>query len=1126
MTSSIREWLEEQGLPQYIKAFETNDIGVELLAQITDQVLKDIGVASAGHRLRLLSAIAKPSSAVEKPHSTAEAPLRASGEQSVRSPADAERRQLTVLFCDLVGSTELSHRLGPEEYRELVQTYQSVCTDVVSRFDGHVAQYLGDGLLVYFGYPKAHEDDAQRAVRAGLRLVDAVAALSIPAGPLCVRVGIATGLVVVGDVGAGTSHEQLALGDTPNIAARLQTLASSGAVVLSDGTRRLVAGSFALRDLGLQAIKGIAEPVHAWHALSETKAESRFEAATEGRLAPMVGRELEFSVVLHAWQRSCSGRGQVVLLCGEPGIGKSRILQALREKVSAEGISPWQYQCSPYFANSALLPVIEQLERVLEFERQDSSQTKLDKLTHMLQSYGRSDLDANLIGRLLSLPAEARYGALAMTPQKQKEETIRALNDVIESAANAQPVLILFEDLHWADPTTLELLQALLDRLERLPVLLLATYRPEFKSQWIGQSSVTALMLARLDPAQSRAIVDRVTQGQSLPEEILAQIVGRTDGIPLFVEELAKAILESGLLTQTEAGYSLSGTLSALAIPATLRDSLVARLDRLAPIKEVAQIGACIGREFGEELLALVSPLPRSELEQALQQLAESELVFKRGQPPHNIYLFKHALIQEAAYDSLLKAKRNQIHAQIAEALEEQFPEIVTTQPERVAHHYTEAGLTEKAIPYWHKAGELALRRMAAGDAIAHLDRGMDLVRQLPASPIRDAYELELCTTLSTAWVAFQGWAHPKVVANSDRAWQLEQSLNRADHSLCVLWGQWLPRLTSGRIRESVPWAELLLTEGERSNREDLRLAGHCASLLSFFFLGEFTEVTRHAHAILVCYDAARHRHVADLINFDPKTWAGVFESFAQWILGYPDRAAKTAEDAIAHARVRRHPFDHPWALQMTAKHLDVYRRMPNPCAAKLDEFEPLAREQRIEFLEHIAGPICRAAWLLISDRPQEAEARFRESIPRWAGVGLANDVPYFKTLHAQSAALSGQLDLALEVIEEALEQIERPGLEERGFLAEALRVKGFILQLGGDVARAEAEFVASLKVSRQQQAKSWELRAATSYAGLLKDQNRRKEALELIEPIYLWFTEGFGTKDLKEAKAMLEELR
>jgi tetratricopeptide (TPR) repeat protein len=840
----------------------------------------------------------------------------------------------------------------------------------------------------------------------------------------------------------------------------------------------------------------------------------------------MVGRELEFSVVLHAWQRACSGRGQMVLLCGEPGIGKSRLLQALREQLFDRGISCWQYQCSPYFTNSALFPVIDQLERALRFERQDSAQTKLERLVRLLETHGHAELDIKLVGRLLSLPVESAYGGLAMTPQKQKEETIRALNDIIANAAKAHPQLVLFEDLQWADPTTLELLDALVARLERMPTLLLAAYRPEFRSQWIGQPSVTALTLSRLDPAQTRAIANRVAQQRLLPEEILAQIVAKTDGIPLFVEELTKTIVESGLLTTTEAGYALSGPLPALAIPATLRDSLMARLDRLAPIKEVAQIAACIGREFDEELLACISPLPLPQLQQALQQLADSELVFKHGQPPHNSYLFKHALIQEAAYDSLLKSKRTQIHGRIAAALETQFPEVVAAQPELVAHHYGAAGLAERAIPHWRKAGELAMQRMAAGDAIAHVERAMGLIQQLPHSPARDAHELELRSTLGMAWIAFQGWAHPKVVSNWERAWQLAQSLNRADHSLSILWGQWMIRLGSGRNRESLPWADLMLTEGERSNRDDLRLGGRCAAVNSHFFLGEFGHVVRHAEAALERYDYERHGHIADVLTLDPRTYAGAYQGLAQWMLGYPDRAVRTAEAAIEHGRSLGHPFNLGWALQFVAKHLDVYRRDPVPCAAKLDEFEQLAREQRIAFFEGIAGPICRAAWLLICGRPREAQTLFVESIPRWTGVGLATDVPYFRILHAQSAARSDQLDIALTLVEQAIEQIERPGWEERGFLAEALRVKGSILRLRGDDECAETQFRASLEVAHEQQAKSWELRSSTSYADLLRNQGRRREALDLLKPVYDWFTEGRSTRDHVEARALLASLQ
>ncbi len=650
----------------------------------------------------------------------------------------AERRQLTVLFCDLVGSTELSQKLDPEDYRELVQKYQSACTEVVSRFEGHIAQYLGDGLLVYFGFPQAHEDDAQRAVRAGLGVIEAVSRVVTPNGPLAVRVGIHTGLVVVGEVGSGSSQERLALGDTSNLAARLQALAPPGSVVLSDRTRRLLGAGFEVRDCGLHPLKGVAEPVQVWQALGAGDAESRFETTTHGRLPPMVGRELEFTVVLHAWARARSGKGQTVLLCGEPGIGKSRIVRALREKVGGEEVLVWQHQCSPYFVNSALYPVISRLERGLEFQRDDSPEQRLDKLERALRGFGRPDFDANLIGRLLSLPAEERYGALSMTPQKQREETIRALNDVIVAAAGSRSLLMLFEDVHWADPTTLEFLEALLARLDRLHVLLVATYRPEFKPQWVGQPHVTALTLSRLDPEHTRAIATRVAGGRQLPEEIVTQIAAKTDGIPLFVEELTKAIVESGLLQERDGKLELSGPLPPLAIPLTLRDSLMARLDRLAPVKEVAQAGACIGREFGQELLELISPLSFGQLQQALDALVASELVYKRGQPPATTYVFKHALIQDAAYESLLKAKRAQIHAQIGQALEQHFPATAATQPELLAHHYTAAEMIEEAISYWKQAGELARRRVALQESIAHLERGIGLVERLKAGASGD----------------------------------------------------------------------------------------------------------------------------------------------------------------------------------------------------------------------------------------------------------------------------------------------------------------------------------------------------------------------------------------------------
>jgi class 3 adenylate cyclase/tetratricopeptide (TPR) repeat protein len=1119
---SFAEWLTTFGLERYAGVFAHNGIDFDVVRDLSDEELRGLGL-TLGDRKRLLQALAASSPAPAKGSSSASTSAASTAEQNA---AGAERRQLTVLFCDLVGSTELSRRLDPEDYRELVKKYQSACAEVVAHYDGHIAQHLGDGLLVYFGFPRAHEDDAQRAVRAGLGVVDAVSGVATPDGPLAVRVGIHTGLVVVGDVGSGSSQEQLALGDTPNLAARLQALATPGTVVLSDQTHQLMGGGFEVRELGGHAVKGIAEPVRVWQALGARDAESRFEAATRGRAPPMVGRELEFTVVQHAWARARSGKGQMVLLCGEPGIGKSRILRALREEVVGEGAIVWQHQCSPYFANSALYPVINRLERGLEFGREDSPDARLDKLERVLTGYGRPAIDASLIGRLLSLPVEDRYGPLSMTPQKQKDETIRALNDVMVAASASHPLLVVFEDVHWADPTTLEFLEALLSRLDRLRVMLVVTYRPEFKPHWIGQPHVTALTLSRLDPEHTNAIAVRVAGGKSLPAEITAQIAAKTDGIPLFVEELTKAIVESGLLRETDGKFELSGPLPALAIPVTLRDSLMARLDRLAPVKEVAQTGACIGREFGQELLELISPLSSNQLQQALDALVASELVHKRGQPPATTYVFKHALIQDAAYESLLKAKRVQIHARIGHALEERFPATAAAQPELVAHHYTAAEMIEQAIPYWKEAGELAQRRVALQEAIAHLERGIGLIGRVGSPACRDRLELDLRGALGIAWIALQGWAYPEVECNLARAQELEEALCSGEHSLRVLLGLTVNWNCAGRSRDSLRWVERLLAQSDRSGDEDLRLVAYSSGCTPYYFLAEYAQMTYHAEGVLSRYDPARGRRVADLVNHDPKTTALVFTACAQWILGYPDRAVQAAQECLAHARPAGLAFELGWAVHFLAAYLFCLKRDPETCEALLDEFERLAHEHRLLFYEEVVAPMCRAAWLLLSGRPREADAKFREALPLWTKAGMRSGLPLWKTLHAHAAGLVGRLEDASTLLDEVLEQSNRPGWEERNVLPETLRIKGWILELKGDADGAEQDYRASLEWARKQQAKSWELRAATSYARLMQTQGRRREALELLQPVYDWFTEGRSTKDHLEAAALLEELR
>jgi class 3 adenylate cyclase len=718
------------GLGQYADAFEDNDIDELLLSQVDDQLLKDIGVKTGGHRLRLRKAIAE----VALAESTADQAGPAPGSKESATTMEGERRQLTVMFCDMVGFTELASRLDPEVLQQIIRVYEDTCAAAITRYDGYVFQRLGDGIVAFFGYPLAHEGEAERAIRAALDIIDAFAGLDVPdAGKLQVRIGIATGLVVVSSVEKG------AVGETMNLAARLQGIAEVNSIVVSERVQRLAGGSFLYQDLGTQNLKGIAHSSHAYAIVGVSEAASRFEAAAGEHLTPLVGRDLELGLLMDRWARAQDGEGQVVLLSGEPGIGKSRVLSALRDKLEGEGAMPMRFQCSPYYVNSAFWPSIDNFERTLKFARDESAESKLDKLEALLvDHYDRPISDVRFIASMLSIPCEERYGKITMTPEKYKDETLRALVDLTEVSARKQPSVLLFEDAHWADPTTLEVLDLMIDRVKDTPLLIVLTHRPEFQNRWADHGHVTGLNLSKLTRAQSSAMVSRVTNGKALPPELLEQILNKTDGVPLFVEELTKSILESGELKEQADRYDYTGTSHHVTIPATLRDSLMARLDRYAPVKEIAQIGAAIGREFSYELISAVAPLSKTQLDDGLTQLADSGLAFRRGTPPDAVYTFKHALVQDAAYDSLLKSRRQELHARIAKVIAEHFPQTRDTEPEVLAHHLTAAGLNEAAIPLWQSAGELALKRMALTEAISHLDKGLGLIPSLPSSSQRE----------------------------------------------------------------------------------------------------------------------------------------------------------------------------------------------------------------------------------------------------------------------------------------------------------------------------------------------------------------------------------------------------
>jgi class 3 adenylate cyclase/predicted ATPase len=1117
MSIEITDWLRGLGLEQYAPAFRDNDVDSEVLPQLTVDDLISIGVTSVGHRRRLLAAIAALSA------SAAATTIPTAPVSDASAPAEAERRQLTVMFCDLVGSTPLSTRFDPEDLREIVGAYHRCAADTVGRFGGFVAKYMGDGVLVYFGYPEAHEDDAERAARAGLAVIDAVGQLATQE-PLNVRIGIATGLVVVGDLtGAGAAQERGVVGETPNLAARLQALARQGTLVVADSTRRQIGTLFEIEDLGPQQLAGFAEPQRAWRVVGESEVVSRFEALRSG-ITPLVGRDEELDLLSRRWRQAKSGEGRVVLVSGEPGIGKSRLTAALSQRIEIEPHTRLRYFCSPHHQDSALYPFIGQLERAAGFTRDDTATMKLDKLEPVLGD-GAEPGDISLIAEMLSLSGGERFPPLDLSPQRKKERTLAALLRQLRALARRQPVLMIFEDLHWIDPTSRELLDLTVEKIANLPVLLVATYRPEFQPPWVGGSQVTVIALNRLGRNEGALLVHRLAGNLgALPPDLVDEIVERTDGVPLFVEELTKAVVEAGA---DRGPVPISAVPpSSLTVPATLHASLLGRLDRLGPAaKNVAQVGAAIGRDFSYELLSAAAPLVEPELQEALRRLVEAGLVFQRGVPPAAEYLFKHALVQDTAYSTLLRGPRQALHRRIAEALEQRFPALVETRPEIVAHHYGEAAMADKAITYWHLAGKSSVAKSAVHEAIAQLRRGLALLDGLPETRERQQLQLDIHITLIAALMAGKGYANPETVAALERANRLvtETAAIGTPLHLSVLWGIWVSNFNAGAIAAALEHAANFLSFAQSQPASRPLLVGHCILAFSLIVSGDYRAALAHYETAASLYRPDEHRDDASRYGQDIGVSAFALLSWALWHRGYPDQSARGADRALAHSRQLGHAHTLAFTLHHAGMAAAFARDVATACA-RSNDCVALASEHG--FAPRAAfGGILQGWAAAQKGQATEAIALIRDGLATAEATGARVQIPLHLTLLAEALAFAGKIEEGLTALDDALAQAAVSG--ERGWDAEIHRLRGELTARlpHPDPTKAEDLFGTALAIARKQGTRGYELRAATSLARLLGQQGRQSEARDLLAPVYGWFTEGFDTADLKDAKALLDEL-
>jgi TOMM system kinase/cyclase fusion protein len=1133
----ILELLKRQGRVSYSALKRRFDLNDDYLNDLKDELLfahpvvdeDNRGLVWTGETASRQEVTSPPTQPPQQPSAQHDQPTQIAPPLEPHTP-EAERRQLTVMFCDLVDSTKLSSQLDPEEYRDVVRAYQAACTEVIQRYDGHIAQLLGDGLLVYFGYPQAHEDDAQRAVRTGLGILAAIGdlnkALQQTKGiQLALRLGIHTGLVVIGEMGGAGRQEQLALGEVPNIASRIEGLAAPNTIVVSEATSHLVEGYFTCEALGEHTLRGVPQPLNVYRVLGESGVHSRLDVAVTRGLTPLVGREQEVGLLLERWAQVKDGQGQVVLLTGDAGIGKSRLIQMLKEHVAHEPHTRWECRSAEYYQNTALFPLVDLFQRLLRFEAHETPNAKLGKLQHTLSQY-RLPLEESvpLFAPLLALPLpENHYPPLNLSPQRQRQKTLETIVAILLELAERQPVLFIVEDLHWTDPSTLELLNLVIEQTPTASLLVLLTCRPHFQPAWHHRSYLTEITVTRLPQHQIERMVERVTGGKTLPKAVMHQLAEKTDGIPLFVEEITKSLLESGHLKEVDEHYELIGSFSTFAIPATLQDSLMARLDHLVSAKSVAQYAAVIGRQFSYDLLHAVSQVNEAMLQHELGKLVEAEIVYQRGMPPQSTYVFKHTLIQDAAYASLLKSTRQQYHQRIAYILEAQFPETTQTQPELLAHHCTEAGLIAQAVGYWHQAGQRASERAAHVEAIAHLRQGLALLATLPESRERIQREVDMHIALGASLIATKSAAAPEVQQIYTRARQLCQHLDDPQRFFPVLRGLWIHYTARTEFRTAHELGEQLLTLAQQVQDAAMLVAAHRALGTTLYNLGTAAEAHTHFTQGITLYNPQQHRTYAFLYGEDTGVTCRSHDAHTLWLLGYPDQGLAQSQQAVTLAQQAAHPFSLGYALSYSAI-FHQFRREGYAAQERAEATISLTTEQGFP-LWRTRAAVLRGWTLAHQGQVQEGIKQITQGLMTYRAMGAEVLRPYFLALLAEAHGTMGQPETGLTVLTEALTLMDTTG--ERWYEPELYRLKGALLlqQNADNHAEAAACFHKALDIARNQQAKSFELRTATSLARLWQQQGKRQEAYDLLAPVYNWFTEGFDTADLKDAKALLDEL-